>query len=93
MTTIPGASLFFYVGASFSRCGASVFPLKLAAWVLAIGVLFVCSGRTIDGDSWFTWWFFLIYQENQSISPKRTPMVLALSVDFCDSDVRPLKLL
>ena len=42
--------------------------------VVTIGILFGCFGRTIDGDSWFTWWFFLIYQGNPSISPRRTPM-------------------
>ena len=36
--------------------------------------------RTIEGDSWFTWWFFLIYQGYPSISPKRTPMPWVLSL-------------
>ena len=39
-----------------------------------IGVLFGCFRRRIDGDSWFTWWFFLIHQGNASISPKGTPI-------------------
>ena len=37
-----------------------------------IGVLFGCFGRTIDGDSWFTWWF---NHPGPSISPKRTPII------------------
>ena len=31
-------------------------------------------GGKIEGDSWFTWRFFVIYQGNPSMSPKRTPM-------------------
>ena len=34
--------------------------------------------QKIDGDAWFTWWFFLIYQGNPSISP-RTPMIWYVS--------------
>ena len=36
----------------------------------SIGVLFCCFDRNVDGDSWFTWWFFLIYQGNPSICPR-----------------------
>ena len=36
-------------------------------------VLFGRLARKMDGDSWFTWWFFLIYQGYPSISPRRTP--------------------
>ena len=32
--------------------------------------------KNMGFDSWFTWWFLLIYQGNPSISPK-TPMVRA----------------
>ena len=38
----------------------------------AKGVLFGCFGRTIDGASWFTWWFN--HLPGASICPKRTPM-------------------
>ena len=41
-----------------------------------IGVLFGWFGRTIEGDSWFTWWFN--YLRGPSTSPKRTPMILEL---------------
>ena len=37
--------------------------------IMTIGVFFGFVGRKIDGDSWFTWWLFLIYQGNPSISP------------------------
>ena len=42
---------------------------------MAIGVLFGCFGRNIDGDSWFAWWFN--HLPGPSISPKRTPMEMA----------------
>ena len=41
----------------------------------ALGVLFGCFARKIDGDSWFTFW--LNHLPEPSISPKRTPMPYA----------------
>ena len=52
--------------------------------VRLIGVPFGCLARKIEGDSWFTksvGFFFLIYQGNPSISPKRTPMVRLIRGD------------
>ena len=45
-----------------------------------IGVLFGCLAGKIDGDSWFPWWYFLIYQGYPSTSPKRTPTLGTLFV-------------
>ena len=38
---------------------------------------------------WFTWWFFLIYQGNPSISPKRTPMVAFFGAEATHSTSAP----
>ena len=49
---------------------------------MSIGVLFGCFGRKIDGDSWLTWWFFLIYQGNPSISNLTGHLCSCLPVAF-----------
>ena len=56
--------------------GVSLYHLDDLVGGFFIAVLFGCFVRNIDGDSWFTWRYFLIYQGNPSISSKRTPMGL-----------------
>ena len=60
------------------------FPLS--TWVTGaatIGVLFGCFARKIDGDFWFTWCFFLIYQGNPSISNLKGHRFVATRLTGC----------
>ena len=72
-------------GQSCSRSKHTIFSQGYPAYGLwfrssAIGVLFGCFGRKIDGDSGFTWWFHHLPGKPIYL-PKRTPMSSAVSSD------------
>ena len=60
-------------GGGCRGCHVHIYRLCLLGAIYKhVGVLFGCSARQIDGDSWFAWWFN--HLPGPSISPKRTPI-------------------